>query len=38
MGEYLITFAAPYVTALVLIHLTDVLDAVIEHLRGKNGN
>jgi len=36
MCEFLVTFSAIYVTTVVLLRLTDLLDAVIERIRGKN--
>jgi hypothetical protein len=36
MCEFLATFAATYLTTIVLLRLTDLLDAVISHIRGKN--
>jgi hypothetical protein len=38
MCEFLVSFAATYLTTIVLLRLTDVLDAVIERIRRKNGD
>ena len=38
MCEFLVTFAATYLTTIVLLRLTDALDAVIERICGKNGD